>query len=542
MATPQIKILPEDLINKIAAGEVVERPASIVKELVENSIDAKATKISVEIQGAGRRLIRVSDNGCGMSEEEFGLAVRRHATSKISHLDDLFNIRSLGFRGEALPSIASVSNFTLEQNPSGQGITAKVQDLFYNTPARKKFLKSPATEMGHIGDIVSKYTLAYPQIAFELISEGKPMIQSSGSGSLRDAAMSVYGLDIARDLIEVRGDKVSGLVSRPTRTRIDRYYETFFVNGRYVRSFLLNRALEDAYRTLIPGNRYPIAILFINIDPKKIDVNVHPAKREVKFVRTQEVMDWVRVAVRQALENVLGNQIISASEQDDQGIRGAVYQGEEQILFSGGEQSLESFSGANLEVSLGQPLAPLYQYKDTYIVATDGEKLAIIDQHAAHERVIYDQLSSAVVSSIGSQPLLSPENIELDHKAVLALKDNLDYLKSLGFDLEEFGAKSYLLRAVPAVVVKTGTKQLLFDIIAELQELGSSAQLETKQENIRKTIACKAAVKAHDKLSAQEMNQLIKDLYATKNPLTCPHGRPTIIQIAEEDLIKQFGR
>ena len=212
MATPQIKILPEDLINKIAAGEVVERPASIVKELVENSIDAKATKISVEIQGAGRRLIRVSDNGCGMSEEEFGLAVRRHATSKISHLDDLFNIRSLGFRGEALPSIASVSNFTLEQNPSGQGITAKVQDLFYNTPARKKFLKSPATEMGHIGDIVSKYTLAYPQIAFELISEGKPMIQSSGSGSLRDAAMSVYGLDIARDLIEVRGDKVSGLV------------------------------------------------------------------------------------------------------------------------------------------------------------------------------------------------------------------------------------------------------------------------------------------------------------------------------------------
>ena len=543
MATPQIKILPEDLINKIAAGEVIERPASIVKELVENSIDAGATKISVEIQGAGRRLIRVSDNGCGLGKEELKLAIQRHATSKISQLDDLFNIQSLGFRGEALPSIASVSNFTLEANPSGHGITAMAQDLFYNTPARKKFLKSPATEMGHIGDIVAKYTLAYPQIAFELISDGKPMIQSSGSGNLKDAVMSVYGLDIVRDLIEVRGDKVFGLISRPTRTRLDRYYETFFVNGRYVRSFLLNRALEDAYRTLIPGNRYPVAILFINIDPKKVDVNVHPAKREVKFVRTQEVMDWVRVGVRQALGN--GCQVMEVEASMEGGSRMPDVGTGIQLPVSGFDTGIFTQNPVSEygELEMGtQSLVPLYQFKATYIVATDGEKLAIIDQHAAHERIIYDQLSSTVASSTGRQPLLTPENIEFDHKAALILKDNLDYLKTIGFELEEFGAKSYLLRAVPAVAVKTGAKQLLFDIIAELQEIGKAAQLEVKQENIRKTIACKAAVKAHDKLSAQEMNQLIRDLYATENPLTCPHGRPTIIQISEEDLIKRFGR
>ncbi len=302
----RIQVLSNDLINKIAAGEVVERPASVVKELVENSIDAKSSKITVEVQAAGKKLIRVSDNGAGMTKEEIKLALQRHSTSKITNLDDLFNIQTLGFRGEALPSIASVSKMTLEPNPSGSGVTAKIKELFYNTPARKKFMKSPVTEMGHIGNIVAKYALANPQIAFELISDGKPLLHTAGTVNLRDAIISVYGLDLFKELTwgeaEFSFGKISGFISKPTLSRVDKTYEVFFVNNRYIRNFLLNRALEEAYRTLIPNNRYPVAILFIEINPKKIDVNVHPAKREVKFQKTNEVMEAIRQFVAKTLK------------------------------------------------------------------------------------------------------------------------------------------------------------------------------------------------------------------------------------------------
>jgi len=550
MNNPQIKLLPEDLVNKIAAGEVVERPASIVKELVENSIDAKATKITVDIQSAGRKLIRVTDNGRGMTNEECALALQRHATSKISQLDDLFSIQTLGFRGEALPSIASVSKLTVEPNPSEKGITVVVKDLFFNTPARKKFLKSPNTEMGHIGDIVAKYTLANPQISFELISDGKPLLSSPGSGNLKDAVMAVYGVDLLKELIEnesrFQQGKIHGLISRPTLTRIDKTYETFFVNGRYVRNFLLNRALEDAYRTLIPHRRYPIAILFIEIDPKQVDVNVHPAKREIKFVRTQEVMEAVRSFVRQTFEN----QNISISEGEGQSLRTSDYQPERQswqpemadVLFpSTSTQSLAPNIEFEMEISDVQPLFPIYQHKDTYIICTDGEDLVLLDQHAAHERIIYDQLSNQK-SVTSNQNLLIPETVELPIKETSVLRDNLEYLRNIGFDIEEFGNNSYILRSVPAIAAKSSAKQMLTDILSELQNLGKSAQLEIKQENIRKLIACHSAIKAGDKLSVQEMNQLIKDLYKTENPLTCPHGRPTMIKVTEEELEKRFGR
>ena len=572
-----IKILPEDLINKIAAGEVVERPASVVKELVENAIDAGAEKIRVEVQDAGRKMIRVSDDGRGMNKDEVRLALERHSTSKISVADDLFNIRTLGFRGEALPSIASVSRLEIRSRVKGEeagteagsqlkiegkkagkveaigcpaGTSVSVKDLFFNTPARKKFLKSPMTEMGHIGHIVSKYAIANPRIAFELISDGKPLLSSPGSGKLIDAVMSVYGLDLARELIELNSDrqsrpKVSGFISRPTLSRIDRDYETFYVNRRYIRNFLLNRALEDAYRTLIPNHRYPVAVLFIEIDPKHIDVNVHPTKREIKFARTQEVMDAVSSAVKASLEN----QNIRVSEQEDQSIRTSEEQREKQswkpemaeVLFSAPSPQSPVPGDIELEVSAVQPLIPLYQHKETYIICTDGEDLVLIDQHAAHERVIYDQLSGQKAAA-PNQNLLIPERMEFEARAKTTIQENTEYLRSLGFDLEEFGNNSFIMRSVPAVAVKAAPRQLLADIISEIQDQGRSARLEIKQENIRKLIACHSAIKAGDKLTAQEMNQLIKDLYATENPLTCPHGRPTMVRLSEEELSRRFGR
>ncbi|MFC1568095.1 DNA mismatch repair endonuclease MutL [Candidatus Margulisiibacteriota bacterium] len=546
----RIKVLPEDLINKIAAGEVVERPASVAKELIENSIDAGATRIRVEVQDAGRKLIRVSDNGQGMSQAEAKLALERHSTSKISQLDDLFNIQTLGFRGEALPSIASVSKMELEPNPSGSGITATVKELFWNTPARKKFLKSPATEMGHIGNIVAKYTMANPQIAFDLISDGKPLLSSPGSGDLKDAVIAVYGVDLAKSLIETsfnsKFGKVYGLISQPTLSRVDKTYENFFVNKRFVRNFLLNRALEEAYRTLIPSNRYPVAILFIDIDPKQIDVNVHPTKREIKFVKTNEVMNAVTQAAREALAGTgsvgLGREVGIEVGSEWWGM------GKTDPFPTPHAQThiptplpTSSFTEVEMEVSAVQPFLPIYQHKQTYIIATDGEELVLIDQHAAHERILYDQLSHESRVA-GRQSLLIPETIELGPKETAILQENIEYLKGLGFDLEEFGNNAYILRSVPPVAAKASAKQLLIDLLSELQDLGKAVQLEIKQENIRKLIACHSAIKAGDKLTSEEMYQLIRDLFSTKNPATCPHGRPTIIRISEEELNKRFGR
>jgi DNA mismatch repair protein MutL len=532
-----IKILPDDLINKIAAGEVVERPASVVKELVENSIDAGASRIKVEIQGAGKKLIRVSDNGSGLTEEEINLALQRHSTSKISTLEDLFNLHSLGFRGEALPAIASVSNLKLEPNPSGSGLTVEVVELFYNVPARKKFLKSDATELGHIGDVVAKYTLAYPGIAFELIVDGKPLLKSGGSGNLKEAVMSVYGAEVLKSLVEVKSvfswGKISGLVSRPIVTRIDKNYEVFYVNGRSVRNFLLNRALEEAYRTLIPGQRYPVGLLFIEIDPKLFDVNVHPTKREVKFLKTNEVMEAIRSSVKQALQES-GSQFEGVAASLDAGNRAIEIGSGDQLPMTGFDAGLRAQSPSS-------GLTPLYQLALTYIVATDGLELVIIDQHAAQERILYDQLCCQ--SSVSCrQSLLTPETAELGIKETIILQENLEELKKAGFELEEFGGSAYLIRAVPAVAIKAPIKTLLLDLIAELSELGKAVQPEVKRENLFKIIACRSAVKAGDKLSFEEMKQLINDLLATQNPATCPHGRPTLINITEAELKKRFAR
>ncbi|MBI5700071.1 DNA mismatch repair endonuclease MutL [Candidatus Saganbacteria bacterium] len=528
---PKIQILPNDLIDKIAAGEVVERPASVVKELVENSIDAGSRHISIEVKGAGKKLIQVADDGQGMAEDEIQLALLRHSTSKISSLDDLFNIRTLGFRGEALPSIASVSKMKIERNSSGRGVTVTVADLFQNIPARLKFLKSDITEVGHITDLVSRFILSHPEIAFKLMIDDREIFSSPGSGKLEDAALTVYGLDLTKNLLPVKNEMVTGLVSRPNISRVDRNMESFFVNGRYVKNFLLGRAVEDAYRTLIPSSRYPVAVIFLSVPPAEVDVNVHPTKREVKFLKTQQVTGAVYQAVKQALANALevkGYQSSGVSEREDQEIR----------ISEGTERKAEQYEEVELVVSEVQPLIPVQQFKDTYIITTDGVDLILVDQHAAHERILFDRLQSRPAGETHSQSLLIPENIKFTREEALHLKNQLSFLSGLGFEIEEFGGNSFLIRSVPQVLTKVAPREVLSDILAEL----SDKTLEDKQAAILKLMACHAAVKAGDRLSSDEMNGLLRDLYKTANPLTCPHGRPTMVKLTVAELEKMFGR
>ncbi|OGC04346.1 hypothetical protein A2276_06950 [candidate division WOR-1 bacterium RIFOXYA12_FULL_43_27] len=527
-----IKILPPDLVNKIAAGEVIERPSSVVKELVENAIDAKATQITIEIEDAGKKLIRVSDNGSGMNREELKLSVERHATSKISNLDDLFNIQTLGFRGEALPSICSVGKTELEsggtkilveggkikkEETTGgpEGTSISVKNLFYNVPVRLKFLKSNFTELSQISSLIEKFILSNPGVKFKYVADDKVVYISSGNGKLLDAIAVVYGAEIAKQLIEIKDAGVGGYISKPNLSRVDRNYESLFVNGRYVRNGLVLSSFEAAYRTLIPNGRYPVAVIFIEVDPTEVDVNVHPSKREVKFLKTKDVLDAVYRAAKQALlsiavvtENVSSAPSFTNWEPLDQ-----VQIGEVEIA-----------------VTAIQPLTAIYQFQKTYIIATDGIDLVLIDQHAAHERILYDCLTLRQSSGQAAQNLLVPEALEFTHEESLLLEENLDSLKELGFDLEGFGKNSFILRAVPAIL----TNVVIKDTLSEL--------VKNSREERFKIMACKGAVKAGDALNVAEINRLIRDLYQTANPLTCPHGRPTMIKITQNDFEKMFGR
>lgn len=544
---PQIKILPADLANKIAAGEVVERPASVVKELTENAIDAGASHITIEIQDAGKRLIRITDDGCGMEDGEIALSLQRHSTSKIVSLDDLFNIKTLGFRGEALPAIASVSRFSISKNPNGSGITVKAEELFYNTPARLKFMKSKYTELSHIQEIVNGFTMSNPKIAFKLLVDGKEVLSSPGNGKLFDAVFSVYGLELARELVEVKGENIHGFVSKPNVSRLDRGMESFFVNGRIVKNFLLSRALEEAYRNLIPNNRYPVAVLFISVPPAEIDVNVHPAKREVKFLKTKEVMDEITSAVKAALGEFTeaGNWDTNINPNDKnqnpneiQNPNSCLPAGTVQFQISGVQDQIPVF---NLEATRVLPLVPLYQLQNTYIVCTDGEDLVLIDSHAAHERILFDRICNA--SRVSSQVvLLIPETLEINKTDYAAVESHLDILKELGFEMEVFGSNTFMVRSVPSILSKEPLKETILDLLSEIKNEGSKTKTEEVKDRINKYMACRGAVKAGDKLETSEIEQLISDLYKTENPMTCPHGRPTMVRINKDTMEHLFGR
>ncbi len=582
-----IIVLDDVLASKIAAGEVVERPASVVKELIENSIDAGASRIEVEIHNAGKSLIRVTDNGSGMNPEDAELSLQRHATSKISTAEDLFNISTLGFRGEALPSIASVSRLELatsngqlatkiicdsgkitekENSSSPKGTTIIVKDLFFNTPARLKFLKSDSTEMNQITDSVSRAVLACPKISFRLTHNGKEILSSSGNGDLLDAISSVYGQGFAKTLVPVGHGSVRGYISKPGDTKINRNYQIFFVNNRNVRNFALSKAVESAYLSLIPKDKHPSAVIFTDVDPKEIDVNVHPTKKEIKFQKNSEVMHAIAEAVREALVDVTPAQIISSmgsSSPQKWATQGERVWIEEQGIgyrvkgvAEGDKKTFELIdvpmnnSGSATYAVPTTPYTlhpspcpvPIAQLSNSYIICIEDGDLILIDQHAAHERILYERLKAKNKSETSSQCCLIPEVIELTPAEFRSAEENMDTLKELGFDIEAFGKDSVRIKAVPSEVRELDMKKLFSEIAQQAEEGTPGKGIENEKDRIMKLTACHGAIKAGDPLKPEEINTLLKQLYAIPNPSTCPHGRPSIVRIENKKIASFFDR
>ncbi len=566
-----IKVLDKNTIGQIAAGEVVERPASVVKELVENALDAGATQITVEARGGGVGRLRVTDNGAGIPAGEAALAFERHATSKITGPADLENIASLGFRGEALPAIAAVADVELltrsDADAAGtylrleggavvkeaaqaraRGTTVTVAGLFRRVPARLKFLKTTATENGHIANIVSRYALAYPEVAFELIIEGKTSLKTSGRGRLIDAVIDVYGVATAGKMLAVRPPEgefaagaeaavsVSGMVGAPELDRVGRGHLSFFVNRRWVTSRRLTYAVEEAYRGLLMTGRHPVAVLNIALPPAEVDVNIHPAKSEVKFRDEAGVFRAVQRAVRRAL--------VSEMPVPQVGETTAAYRSA-----SSSPQTAWSppVNRPDMPLSEAPPmlaatlpvLRVVGQVMRAYIVAEGPDGLYLIDQHAAHERIRYDKLRQQRTEARPEvQGLLEPVALEVTPPQAQILGACRESLAAYGFAVESFGERTYLVRAVPALLAGEDWEALLRDL---LEELSGEARSDW-EERILASLACHGAVRSGQALSDEEMRALVRQLETTPNPHTCPHGRPTVIHLSAARLERDFGR
>ncbi len=542
-----IGVLAPEIISRIAAGEVVERPASVVKELVENALDAGATQINVESQGGGISLIRVIDNGSGIPADQVELAFHRYATSKIGTLTDLENISTLGFRGEALPSIAAVADVEIltksegdtvgiylyfkngnvmkrEKRSRTRGTTITVRHLFRNFPARLKFLKSATTENGHIANLLSQYALAFPEVKFNLVIDGRLNLSTPGNGNLRDVIAEVYGVEVAQQMLELEKTEqvpsVAGLISSGSLARSSRSYLSFFVNRRWVRSGLLARAVEDAYRDTLTTGRYPIVVLNVFLAPQDIDVNVHPAKTEVKFRNSQTVYALVQKSIANALARAPLPKVKTASTSLEMAV---------------------SLWATQADKSGPLPiLRVIGQLASSYIMAEGPEGLYLIDQHAAHERILFEKiLVQRSQQQIEIQGLLEPVNIELSPKHEEILKTRGEFLSQFGFILEPFGMRNYLLRAVPRLMKDT---DLAETVRAVLDSLITDEEPHYREKNIARSLACHAAIKAGQSLTADEMRELIRQLELTTQPQTCPHGRPTMIHLSSHQLEKEFGR
>jgi len=569
----KIIVLEEDIVSKIAAGEVVERPASVVKELLENALDAQSSQVSFEIKDGGKRLIKVSDDGWGMSSSDAKLALLRHSTSKIKSLGDLFSISTLGFRGEALPSIAAVSYLELvsREKDSLEGVKVKaeggkilevkkigcppgtevlIRDLFYNTPARLKYLKTASTEIAHISKVVTTQALSHPQVSFKLVHNGMTIFNSPSTPTPYQAVIDVYGKDLAKDLLELEFTHpsldIKGFIGKPSISRASRAHQTFFVNSRPVRSKILFHALGEAYQGLIPGGRHPLAILELKIRPELIDVNVHPAKLEVRFLREKEVHNLVQEAIRKCLTSAQLIPELRLKEPLPQKEVGSYPRAERKYQFVQETSPTLSLREVREEYQRGRPsfeeIAVLGQVFQTYLLAEDKDEFLIIDQHALHERIIFEELMKTKKSSgVPSQSLLIPLTLQLEPKQALSLKENLNSLKEIGFVLEDFGGNTFIIRAVPSVL-KVENEQILFDLIDEISEESLQSKERITWEKIIQMVACKAAVKAGENLSRREAEALLKEFQNLENPFSCPHGRPTVIRMKKSDLERQFGR
>ena len=642
-----VHVLDDNTINKIAAGEVVERPASVIKELVENAIDAHADRIEVEITAGGTSFMRVSDNGIGMSRQDAELAILRHATSKIVKVDDLLTIGTLGFRGEALPSIASVSRFTLTTRQAGDelgteikisggslpeigetgcgiGTTIRVEDLFFNTPARKKFLKTNNTEGGKINEFIVKLAISNPQIAFKLINNNKMAVSTPGNGDLKDTLQSIYGGTVGSALLplefEDEGIRLSGFVTKPSAIRSSRSWQTFIVNGRIIANRAIARAIDNAYHALIPKTGYPLVALNIQVPQNTIDVNVHPQKSEMKFEDESRVFKAVYKAVLDAIRpkdevrhlGQLGNMAAGVEQAE---IDRHVAHGMQEILLEAKDVERASAAPARYvpvyeerrqaamqwreaaarmevpktaeppepepqpvfvseaqaetvhemvsvpvpemkhvpeSVSVPEPMpvendreqscrmVPIGQVDNTYIIAQDADGLYIVDQHAAHERILFDRFS-ARAGEIPVQQLLVHLMLDFSSHEAEIIENNLAMLKELGFGLEPAGPNQFRLTEVPADVPSGEAEDFIREILASLEELHKPSAAELRQAAIA-TASCKAAIKAGFKLNFRQMEILLAELNDTAMPYTCPHGRPTIIKFSTDELAKMFKR
>jgi DNA mismatch repair protein MutL len=628
-----IQILSQQVANQIAAGEVVERPASVVKELIENSLDAGATDIRVEVREGGRRLIRVQDNGCGIPAAEARLAFERHATSKLVSLDDLDRITTLGFRGEALASIAAVAHVALLTRSAGEevgtllrihegreaawepkgtpsGTVVTVEHLFANLPARLKFLKQPTTEAGHIQQIVTRYALAFPERRFNLVSDGRLVLQTSGSGALYDVLVKVYGLDMARQMLPIEtGDQrsaasqelsaispivplslrhppyptgtmsaigVSGYVSMPALHRSNRSYITLFVNRRWFQDTTIAYSVIQAYHTLLPVGRYPVALIFIGMDPADLDVNVHPTKAEVRFQADRAVFGTVQQAVRKTLTahapvpqvempgappvpSAFGVQwslggidgwavrrdaLLGAGR--DHADPAAGSQADPATLSAAGLARSPDRMGAGQHPQAAAPPLPLLrvigQLNASYIVAEGPDGMYLIDQHAAHERVLYEQMfAQHAEARLPIQSLLEPLLLDFSPEQAAVVAEEIVLLNGLGVSIQPFGGATYLVRTIPAVLSGDDPQSALTDIVDGLMQ-NTDAVGASREAALITGICKRAAIKAGQVMSIPEMQELVRRLETCRSPRTCPHGRPTMIYLSAAELGRQFGR
>ena len=566
-----IKVLDKATVSLIAAGEVVERPASVVKELVENSLDASSSQISIEVVGGGVNLIGVTDNGLGIPSGEVELAFSRYATSKVSNLEDLNSISSLGFRGEALPSIVAVAQVdivTCVEGESGgthlslrdgavvnrgsrgrsRGTTVTVRNLFRQVPARLKFLKSVATENSHVANVVSQYALAYPEVRLTLVIDGRVTLRTPGNGRLIDSVIEVYGTEVAQSMLEIKGGDgeqksgvifpqplITGLVGSPAISRSGRSYLSFFVNRRWISSRILARAVEEGYHGLLMQGKRPIVVINISLPPQEVDVNIHPAKAEVRFRNEQIVFSAVYRAVHQAL--------IKQTSVPEAKVRTPVSSIEvrqESLTLTGMSSSAGSPAPTREAGAVSLPvLRVLGQLSSSYIITEGPRGLYLIDQHAAHERILFERIKQQrSQQEIEVQGLLEPTTFEVDPKQGEVLKSHYQDLAEFGFLIESFGERTYLVRAVPALLYDKNWAMVLRELLDAL----SGGDKGDWVESIAISIACHGAVRAGQTLTSDEMRELIRQLEQADNPHTCPHGRPTMVHLSAGQLEREFGR
>lgn len=563
-----IKILAPEVVSQIAAGEIVERPASVVKELLENSLDAGATEIRIQARGGGVELMLLSDNGAGIPPDELELAFHRHATSKIASLADLESSTSLGFRGEALASIAAVAQIDLTTRPATetagnyislrngavvgkgsrgcpQGTTVVVRNLFQAVPARLKFLRSSNTENSHIADLVTRYSLAFPEVRFVLNLEGREVLHTTGSGRLQDTLAAAYGWETAEAMLRLHyqggaGEitvAVNGYTSPPSLTRASRSYLSFFVNRRWITSPLLLKAVEAAYQGFLTTGRYPITVLNLSLPPRYVDINVHPTKRAIRFHREQDIFAAVCEAIRQALaeQEPLPEVRPRPSPTQPSQTTQTLWEHKE----AGTDHKAPAIRPAAVTSSL-PALRVLGQLATTYIIAEGPDGLYLIDQHAAHERILFEQvLAQQESAAVEVQYLLEPLPIELNARQKELLNSRQESLAQFGFTLEPFGDRTYLLRAVPAILNGQEADEVIKEVLDSPEEASALAE---RERSIAISIACHSAVKAGQTLSYDELRELVRQLELTTSPRHCPHGRPTMIHLSSGQLEKEFGR